>query len=76
MWFYSVCLGILIPRGLRLIAPCLPSLLGRKAVIDILRSRSQGSDCRSFRFSHALVLTVGSTAKLLVGYSGGQFYRN
>ena len=34
---------------------------------------SRGPDCRSFRFSHALVVTVGSTIELLVGCSGGQF---
>ena len=33
----------------------------------------RGSDCRSFCFSHALVVTIGSTIELLVGCSGGQF---
>ena len=73
MWFYPVCLGILIPRGLRPIAPYPPPLLGWQAVIAILRSGSQGSDCRSFCFSHDLVLAVGSTTELLVGCSGSQF---
>ena len=71
MWFYPVCLRILIPGGLRPIAPCPPPLLGRRAVISILRSGSRGPDCRIFRFSHATVLTVGSTTELLVGCSGG-----
>ena len=62
MWIYSACLGILIPGGLRAIAPCPPPLLGRRAVIAVLRFGSRGLDCRSFRFSHAPVLTVGSTA--------------
>ena len=73
MWFYSDCLGILIPGGLWPISPCPPPLLGRRAVIAILRSGSRGPDCRSFRFSHAPVLTVGSTTELLVGCLGGQF---
>ena len=68
-------LGILILGGLRPITACPPPLLGRRAVISILRFGSQGSDCRSFRFSHTPVLTVGSTAKLLVGCLGGQFAR-
>ena len=51
-------------------------LLGRRVVITILRFGSRGLDCRSFRFSHALVLTVGSTTKLLGGCSGGQFSRH
>ena len=71
MWIYPAQLGILILRGLQPIAPCLPPLLRRRAVIVIMRSGSRGSDCRSFRSSHALVLTVGSTAELLVGCSGG-----
>ena len=75
MWIYPGHLGILIPGGLRLIAPCPPPLLGRQAVIAILRSGSRGTNYRSFRFSHAPVLTVSSTVKLLVGYSGGQFTR-
>ena len=58
MWFYPFYLGTLIPWGLRPIAPCPSPLLVRRAVIAILRSRSRGPDCRSFRFSHALVLTV------------------
>ena len=76
MWIYLARLGILILGGLRPIAPCLPPLLGRLAVIAILRSGSRGPDCRSFRFSHAFVLTVGSTAELLVGCSRGQFARH
>ena len=76
MWIYPARLGILISGGLRPIAPCPPSLLGRRAVIAIMRSGSRGSDCRSFRFSHAPVLTIGSTVKLLVGCSGGQFARH
>ena len=73
MWIYPARLGILIPGGLRPIASCpLPSL-GRQDVIFILRPRSRGPDCRSFRFSHASTLTIGSTARLLVGCSGGQF---
>ena len=76
MWFYLVCLGILILGGLRLIAPCPPPLLGRRAVIVILRSGSRGPDCRSFHFSHAPVLTVGSTAELLVSCSRNQFSRH
>ena len=76
MWIYPACLGILIPGGLRPIAPCPPPLLGRRAVIVIMRSRSRGLDCRSFRFSHAPVLTVGSTVELLVGCSEGQFTRH
>ena len=73
MWIYPTRLGILIPRGLWPIAPCpLPSL-GRRAIIFILRLGSRGPDCRSFRFSHASTLTIGSTARLLVGCSGGQF---
>ena len=73
MWIYSACLEILIPGGLQPITPCpLPSL-GRRAVIAILKSESQGPDCRSFRFSHVPVLIVGSTTELLVGCLGGQF---
>ena len=37
MWFYPACLGIMIPRGLRPIALCPPPLLGRRAVISILK---------------------------------------
>ena len=39
MWIYQARLGILIPRGLRPIAPCTPPFLGRRAVIAIMRSR-------------------------------------
>ena len=73
MWIYPARLGILIPGGLRPIAPYPPPLLGQRAVIAILRSRSRGSDYRSFHFSHTSVLTVGSTTELLVGCLGGQF---
>ena len=76
MWFYPVCLGTLIPGGLLQIAPCSSPLLGRLAVIAILRSGSRGLDCRSFHFSHAPVLTVGNTIELLVGCSRGQFARH
>ena len=61
MWLYPARLGILIPGGLRPIALYPPPLLGQRAVIAIMRSGSRGLDCRSFRFSHALLLTVGST---------------
>ena len=40
MWIYPAHLGILIPGGLRPIAPCLLPLLRRRAVIAILRSES------------------------------------
>ena len=76
MWIYPARIGILIPGGLRPIAPCPPPLLGWRTVIDILRSESRGPDYRSFRFSHSFVLTVGSTAELLVSCSGGQFSRH
>ena len=76
MWIYLACLGILIPGGLRPIALCPPSLLGRRAVISIPRSRSRGPGCRSFRFSHVPLLIVSSTVELLIGYSGGQFSRH
>ena len=76
MLIYPARLGILISGCLRPIAPCPPPLLGRQVVISIMRSRSRGPDCRSFLFSHALVLTIGSTAELLVGCSGGQFARH
>ena len=76
MWFYLVCLGILISRGLQPIAPYPPPLLGRRAVIAIMRFESRGPDCRSFCFSNAHVLTVGSTAELLVGCLRGQFARH
>ena len=61
MWIYPARLGILIPRGLWPIAPCPPPLLRRRVVIAIMRFGSRGSDCRSFRFSHAYLLIVGST---------------
>ena len=73
MWIYLGRIGILIPGGLLPIAFCPPPSLGRRAVIAILRPVSQGPDCRSFRFSHASTLTIGSTIGLLVGCSGGQF---
>ena len=73
MWIFPARLGILIPGGLRKIAPCLLPAPTRRAVIAILRLGSRGSDCRSFRFSHASILTIGSTARLLVGCSRGQF---
>ena len=60
MWIYPACLGIWIPGGLRPIAPCPPPLLGRRDITDILRSRSQGPNCRRFCFSHAPILTVDS----------------
>ena len=71
MWIYPARLGILIPWGIRPIIPCYPPLPGQRAVIDILRPRYRGPDCKSFHFSHAPVLTVGSTVELLVGCSGG-----
>ena len=61
------------PRDLRPIAPYPSPLLGRRVVIVILRPRSRGLDYRSFCFSHAPTLTIGSTVGLLVGCSGGQF---
>ena len=73
MWIYLARPDILIPGGLRLITPCPSPLLGRRAVIDILRSESREPDCKSLRFTHTLVLTIGSTIGLLVGCSGGQF---
>ena len=73
MWIYPAQLGILIPGGLRPIIPYIPPSLGRRPVIVILRSGSRGPDCRSFRFSHAPVLEVGSTVELPVGCLGGQF---
>ena len=79
MWFYPVYLEILIQGGgggLRPIAPCPPPLLRRRAIIYILRSRFPWPDCRSFRFSHAPILTTSSTVELLVGCSGGQFARH
>ena len=71
MWIYPARLSILIPGGLRLIAPCPQPL--RRAVIAILRSGLRGPDYRSFRFSHAPALTIGSIVGLLVGFSRGQF---
>ena len=76
MWIYSAQLEILILGGLRPIAPCLLPLLGRRVIIAILRSRSQGLDYRSFHSSHTPILTVGSTVELLVGYSGHQPVRH
>ena len=73
MWIFPAWLGILIPGGLRPIAPCLLPAPRRRAVIVILRPGSRGSDCWSFRFSHSPILTIGSTAGLLVGCSRGQF---
>ena len=73
MWIYPTHLGILIPRGLRPIAPCPPPLLRQRAVITILMSGFRELYYRSFCFSHALVLTVGSIAEMLVGCSEGQF---
>ena len=71
MWIYPARLGILIPGDLQPIAPCPPPLLGRQAVIYIVRSWSPGSDYRGFRFCPTLAPTVGSTIELLVGCSGG-----
>ena len=71
MWIYPARLGILIPGGLRPIAPCPPPLLRRRAVIAILRSGLQGLDCMGFRFSPDPVLTFGSTVELLVGFLEG-----
>ena len=76
MWIYPTRLSILIPGGLRTIAPCSPPSLGQRAVISILRPRSRGPDYRSFRFSHAPALKFGSTTGLLVGCSEGQFSRH
>ena len=76
MWIYPARLGILIPGGLRPIAPCPSPLLRRRVVIAIMRYGSRESDCRSFHFSHAYVLIVGSTTELLVSCSRGQFARH
>ena len=73
MWIYPAHLGILILRGLWPIAPFPSSSLRQRAVIAILRPRSRGLDCGSFRFSHTPALTLCSTTGLLVGCSGGQF---
>ena len=62
MCIYPAQLGIMTPGGLQPIAPCLP-----RAIISILSLGSQGSDCRCFFFSHAPILTIGSTAGQLVG---------
>ena len=43
------------------------------AIIAIMRLGSRGQDCRSFLFSHAPALTIGSTVGILVGFLGGQF---
>ena len=67
---------MLILGGLRPIAPCPSPLLGQRAVISILRSGFRGPDGRSFRFSHAPVLTIGRIAELLVGCSRGRFARH
>ena len=37
---------------------------------------TRGPNCKTFHFSHAPVLTVGSTAELLVGCLGSQFVRH
>ena len=71
MWIYPAHLGILISGGLRPITPCPPPLLGRRAIIAIMRSGSRGPDCRNFCFSHALVLIVSSIVELQVGCSRG-----
>ena len=71
MWTYPARLNILILGGLRPIAPCPLPLPGWRAVVAILRSRLRGSDYRSFFFSHAPTLTIGSTTELLAGCSRG-----
>ena len=48
MWIYPARLRILIPGGLRPIAPYPPPLLGLQAVIAILRSGSQGQIVGAF----------------------------
>ena len=73
MWIYPARPSILIPGGLRPTAPCPPPLPRQRAVTVILRFGLRGLDYRSFRFSHAPTLTIGSTAELLVGCSRGQF---
>ena len=60
-------------RELRPIAPCPPPLPGWRDVTAIFQSGLQVSDCRSFRFSNTLALTIGSTIGLLVGCLGGKF---
>ena len=67
MWIYPARLGILILEGLQSITPYPPPLLGRRAVIVILRSGSRRPGCKSFLFFDVPVLTIGSTAELLVG---------
>ena len=71
MWIYPALLGILILGGLRKISPYLLPSIGWRAIISILGSGFRGLDCRSFRSSQAPIMTVGSTAELLVSYSGG-----
>ena len=73
MWIYPARLGILITGGLQPITPCPLPLPGWRAVIAIPRSKLRGSDCWSFRFSHACTLTVDRTVGQLVGCSRGQF---
>ena len=72
MRIYLGHLGVLIPGGLRPIAPCPPPLHGWQSVTAILRSGLRGPDCWSFHFFHAHALTIGSIAWLLVGYSRDQ----
>ena len=62
--------------GLRPIAPYSPTLPGRRIVITIMRSGPRGPCYRSFCFFRVLVQTIGSTAELSVGCSGGQFSRH
>ena len=50
MWAYLVSLGILIPGGLRPIAPCSSPLLGQRALIAILRLGLEGRIVRAFVF--------------------------
>ena len=73
MWIYSALPSILILGGLRPIAPCPPPLPGGRYVTTILLSELRGPNRRSFYFSYAPTLTIGSTVGLLVGCSGGQF---
>ena len=76
MWIYPTRRRILIPGGLRPIAPCPRPSLGRRAIISILRSGPRGLYCRGFCFSTDAVLIVGSTTELLVGCSRGQLARH
>ena len=69
MWIYPTSPNILISGGLQPITLCPPPLLGRRAVISILRYGSREPDCRSLCFSHAPALIIGSTTRLLVGCS-------